>query len=608
MRRTNAQSRAREAGASRAGQVEAGAPGWPLGDAAKHVTTAAGLADETRMNDPRPHDMRSGLALAVILAVALGVRLWELERRGFCHPENFVSGIAVPDWVHHPPQRLTLDDIVRTTPKDGHPPFYFLALHPWIKAFGTSLFSLRLPSALLGTASVLLLWMLARRECGRGTALLAAALLALSGFHAFWSQMARMYALATFLILLSTWLLIRVVEDGGRRWRVAYTLTTVAALWTHVYCWPMLLGQIIWSTARAIARRERALALPAQLTALIVSFPVIALAVHQSPKTEWAEPMLEFFEFGYLFNSGSFRFGEAPTPPIPHLALLALGLGFTVAGMLARPKPQRPITPLTDAPPSSRGIRWAMTGLGAVVASLIVAAAFSWFTAGQKRRLVCLAISALPLATALAFPLVDRLIQSAASSAPGGMRALAARLSRVTPILTLTPIACLGIVSLGRAAFTARGMLVAVPFLTLLCAQAVELRLPRLVRWGILAPLLLALHATSTLWFQKNEASPRDYAGFAHALEHRLEPTDRIFVGNNYADPPLLYYLPTRHGQFVPAESASAIASAPNARVWVILYEDQVLTPEMTQVLAGRARGDTVQAFGCRADLYAPRR
>jgi predicted membrane-bound mannosyltransferase len=199
-----------------------------------------------------------GSALAALFAVALLVRLEGLERRMLCHPENFVPGLSVPTWASSPPPADDLEAVLRRTPMDGHPPLYMLAMLPWVQAFGTGLGALRMPSVIFGVLSVVLLWRIGLREGGRWTALLAAALLALNGHHVFWSQMARMYVMASCLCLASTLCLLRLLAHGRRSDEALYVATTTAAVWTTEFGWPFLFAQLVWSTLESSSRSAAA--------------------------------------------------------------------------------------------------------------------------------------------------------------------------------------------------------------------------------------------------------------------------------------------------------------------------------------------------------------
>lgn len=75
-----------------------------------------------------------------------------------------------------------------------HPPLYYYLLHYAMALLGDSEAAIRLPSALFSLANVGLLYLLGRRLADRKTALLAAALLAVSPLDVWYAQEARMYA------------------------------------------------------------------------------------------------------------------------------------------------------------------------------------------------------------------------------------------------------------------------------------------------------------------------------------------------------------------------------------------------------------------------------
>ena len=119
---------------------------------------------------------------------------------------------------------------------------YFLLMRGWIH-LGSSEAWLRSPSALFGIASIPLMYVVARKFTGRHPSLAAAALLAFSPTHVFYSQEARSYTLAILLVLLSTYFFVRAVEDErmrgtgrcGRSVSIAAFTVTTSPLW----CWSL---------------------------------------------------------------------------------------------------------------------------------------------------------------------------------------------------------------------------------------------------------------------------------------------------------------------------------------------------------------------------------
>lgn len=154
---------------------------------------------------------------AVLRAIGLNDGLWYDEIR------------TLLDSVHSPMTR-----ILTVFPGDNQHSLFSVLAHASIAVFGDHPWSLRLPSMLLGTATVPVLYFFAREFVGRTEALLASLLLAVSYHHVWFSQSARGYAALALLTVLSSWLLLR----GLRRRRTGdfiwYALAAALGVYTHV--------------------------------------------------------------------------------------------------------------------------------------------------------------------------------------------------------------------------------------------------------------------------------------------------------------------------------------------------------------------------------------
>lgn len=112
--------------------------------------------------------------------------------------------------------------------------FYSLQAKAAVELFGESAWALRLPALLMGMASLVLVWWLARAEIGRGAALLTLLLLALSYHHVWFTQNARGY---TGLLTWTTAATILLMSGLRRpRWGVwtLYGLCLAAGMYTHL--------------------------------------------------------------------------------------------------------------------------------------------------------------------------------------------------------------------------------------------------------------------------------------------------------------------------------------------------------------------------------------
>lgn len=136
---------------------------------------------------------------------------------------------------------------------ENSPPLYFLLA--WLSAkLGDPTVWIRLPSILLGAATVPTIYMLGRETVGRGAGLIGAAVVALSPFSLYYGVEARPYATMAFFVVLSTLALLKALDTHSPAWWVVYALAGAAAAYSH-YTSVFVLGvQAAWSLW---ARRER---------------------------------------------------------------------------------------------------------------------------------------------------------------------------------------------------------------------------------------------------------------------------------------------------------------------------------------------------------------
>jgi uncharacterized membrane protein len=523
---------------------------------------------------------RASLVAICLSLVALALRLWGIGERTFAHPENFVPGIDMPDWVNHPPERLTATDILRGTLVDGHPPTYFLVLLPWVKTFGTSLVSLRMPSALLGAASVWLLFLVGRRLHGDRVALVAAALLALHGFNIYWGQLARMYVPTAFLMLLSTLWLLKSLEDGRLRSHVVYVVVTAIALWTQLYAWPVTVAQALWIATRLVSAGVGASMARTVTLAFAVGAPVIQLALYQNPATRWNESAAQFLRFGNLYPTQLPFWNGQPWHP-PAAVLLVLCIALMVAALPVAARSSESIAVVDPNPGVERRWLWVDWAIAAMISAGMYL--LSWRAFGlSKTNLV---VSALPLILVG----IGRVILLAASwlrahpLAPNVRSAM----SRVplAVVLAVVPVGIMALVSVGRGVFVHRGTVVFLPYLVLTVAVGIsgliQARPIALRIAGAAAALAVAVMWGASIPFAyAASSSPRDYAGLARAIEPQIRPGDLILAREDYGIPPFFYYLPRKYdSQLIHlsrtdstqrAKQLAVLRDAPvGARIWL---------------------------------------
>jgi mannosyltransferase len=129
---------------------------------------------------------------------------------------------------------------------EASPPLYFVLA--WLTAkLGDPTVWLRLPSVLLGTATIPVVYMIGRETVGARAGAVAAAIFALNPFTFFYAVQARPFAATAFFVAVSTWALLRAVVAGDWRWWALYAVACAAAAYGHYTCIFVLGVQGAWS-------------------------------------------------------------------------------------------------------------------------------------------------------------------------------------------------------------------------------------------------------------------------------------------------------------------------------------------------------------------------
>src|SRR5712692_1303216 len=129
---------------------------------------------------------------------------------------------------------------------------YYGLLRGWMH-FGNSEFFIKLLSVIPSLATVPVIYFLGRRLFDRRLALIAALLLAVHPAHIAYAQEVRGYALAVFLISLSSLFFLRTLEQpSGKNW-VAHAALTVLAIYAHMFA--ALVALAHWTAYFVAARR-----------------------------------------------------------------------------------------------------------------------------------------------------------------------------------------------------------------------------------------------------------------------------------------------------------------------------------------------------------------
>ncbi len=139
-------------------------------------------------------------------------------------------------------------------PGDFHPPFYYLLLKYWSDIFGFSEISLRIPSVLFGIATIYIVYLIGREVVNRNAGLAASGLLATSGLAIYYSQEARMYSMAAFLVSFLIFSFVKTIRRGRvGDWVLFSVLLAFAAMTDYV---AILIFPVFWIYAFLVKQKN----------------------------------------------------------------------------------------------------------------------------------------------------------------------------------------------------------------------------------------------------------------------------------------------------------------------------------------------------------------
>jgi hypothetical protein len=539
--------------------------------------------------------------LLVSLAAGSWLRLSHLDTRSITHPEMYVPNIPLPEGMSEPVERRTVSRILTGTfSSDTHPPGYYLLMLPWTRAVGTSLEAMRLPSAIFGIACVVLVFALGVAVGSPMTGAIAAAMLGLSGYHVFWSQVARMFALACFLGLSSTLLMIRIAR-GARHpalLSALYVIVVLAGVSAHVFFWSLFATQLLWALGNAVGKRELPAFCRAQLLALIAGSPLTAFAAYQSGNTvadlsgNVVRYLAEFISFAFVLPSSQSGFFPGPLPFyggiywVARGAILLIAIFLLMSGLRSLRERTAKSDLFAGAP--AQGALWTAVWIAAGVIATVAIAGFVYLSSRLEPGLIrdtirlTKAMTVLPLLLTAITVILNR--YWGRLRIPDGLARRIAGEGALLALLGTAPFLLLASVSAFRPLLNQRGLLFASPYLlTLLAAGLMSLQ----ARWRMaIAPALVAIFACSLASYSTMTVDPGDYGRFARQIQSEIQPGELVFIRKIWSETPILYYLRADKYRLVGKRFVEECAASPDTAVWLVLLNDVAPSPEMQRALS----------------------
>ena len=221
--------------------------------------------------------------------------------------------------------RLSLGAMLHTwSANEPNPPLYFVVAWLWTHVFGAGTAGLRSLSAVIGTATVPLVYLAGREMVSRRASLLAAGLITLSPFMIWYSQEAREYGLLAALCAASLIFFARAWRaPGSRRDLVWWTVLSALALLTQYFALFLIGAEALLLLYR---RRDAGVVLALVALALVEATLIPHLVSHQAHPAGW----IDNFRLSVRIRQVPVAFGFSPQ----YQSQTALNYGLLAAAVL----------------------------------------------------------------------------------------------------------------------------------------------------------------------------------------------------------------------------------------------------------------------------------
>lgn len=227
------------------------------------------------------------------------------------------------------------DTLVGVAELDATPPLYFVLAWGWAQIFGEGEVGLRSLSALFGTATVPVAYLIGLRLASARAGLILAALFAASPLMLWFGQDARAYAVLIFFGALTVLLFVRALDERTPRAVGLWALACAPVLLTHYFGGILVAVEGLWLLA--VGPRRPVLAAGAALAAVQAALVPLLLKQWDNGGTDWVD---DAFLIDRLKDIPD-RFVVGPRDVLSDahlgLAMIAIVLcGLLIAALVAR--------------------------------------------------------------------------------------------------------------------------------------------------------------------------------------------------------------------------------------------------------------------------------
>ena len=209
-------------------------------------------------------------ALAGVLALAAVLYIWNLTVSGYANTYYSAAALAASQsWSAWFFGSFDANNFITV----DKPPLGTMLMGLSVRVFGMSSWSILLPEALAGVATVGVLWVAVKHSFGAAAATIAAVVMALTPAAVLIFRFNNPDALLTLLLVLSAWALLRSLENGSYRWMaLAAACVGLGFLTKYLQAYLVLPGYaLVFGFAANTTLRRRIIGLGIALVAVLVT-------------------------------------------------------------------------------------------------------------------------------------------------------------------------------------------------------------------------------------------------------------------------------------------------------------------------------------------------
>jgi uncharacterized membrane protein len=219
---------------------------------------------DTHTNAMQARRGRNWLVAAIFVAVNIALRALFAGRNELAMDEPFTIW-----WAQH-----SLPEIFGMLKGENNPALHFVLMHYWIKIFGISELSVRMPSVIFSSVTAGILFLTAARHFSFRPAIFATALFTLSTLHMVFAHEARAYPLMLMLASWNLYLTLGLVTGKVKPVYFFYLfICNVLLIYTHYFAWIPLGLQLGFFLAYKNGRTQWRWILVVYILLLVCYFP-----------------------------------------------------------------------------------------------------------------------------------------------------------------------------------------------------------------------------------------------------------------------------------------------------------------------------------------------